>query len=415
AGGSAAGGSAAGGSAAGGSAAGGSAAGGSAAGGSAAGGSAAGGSAAGGSAAGGSAAGGSAAGGSAAGGSAAGGSAAGGSAAGGSAAGGSAAGGFAAGGSAAGGSAAGGSAVCPTNPTPRYFTIGSDTWNDLTPYGDDFILAGENGSISRFDPIDGGVTVLGGGTCAGRNYFGVSVRPIDQAVFLTTGTGSLIRWLGPGNCVGVNALTTGIGTSLRAYDDFIFVGSFDAPDIQTAGISIVSRVRADGGAPSSQTVTGAGQIWEISGPSPSVTFAAGWDHATQFRNRVWAYDLGAGSWMPVVSNNTNMTPLYAIDVPTPTLGFAAGDVFYEWNGSQWSPRSSPPLSVYGVKVFSSTEVYAVGTDTQSRAAVALWDGNTWTLIGPTVRPSGSIARVRGGSRCTLLGVGTGGNAMTTLP
>ena len=98
------------------------------------------------------------------------------------------------------------------------------------------------------------------------------------------------------------------------------------------------------------------------------------------------------------------------------FGLAAGQGFYEWDGAAWSTaRLPPPFSVYGLKVFSPTEAYAVGTDGQSRAAVALWNGTTWTLIGPTTRPSGSITRVRGASRCTLLGVGSGGNAMTTFP
>jgi len=296
--------------------------------------------------------------------------------------------------------------------TPRYFNIGSTTWNDLTPYGNGFILAGQNGAISRFNPTDGGVTDVGGGTCASRDYLGVSVRPIDQAVFLSTGTGSLFRWNGPGLCVGVNALTTGFGTAVRAYDDVIFVGSFDALDTETAGNAKISRVRPDGGV-ASQTVSGAGQVWEISGPSSDATFAAGWDHATQIRNRVWAYD--GGSWSAVVASNDGMTPLYAIDVPTPRLGFAAGDAFYEWNGSNWALRAAPPFSVFGLKVLSATEVYAVGTDNQSRSAMALWNGSTWTLIGPTIGPAGAISRVRGASRCTLLGIGSGGNAMTTLP
>ncbi|MDP3502578.1 MAG: hypothetical protein Q8S33_19730, partial [Myxococcales bacterium] len=353
-------------------------------------------------------------GGSAAGGSAAGGSAAGGSAAGGSAAGGSAAGGSAAGGSAAGGSAAGGSAVCAPTATPRYFTIGANTWNDLTPYGNGFILAGENGAIARFNPADGGSTDVGGGTCAGRDYFGVSVRPIDQAVFLSTGTGSVVRWLGPGQCSGVNALTAGIGTAVRAFDDSLFVGSFDGPAINSAGPVALTRLLSDGGAPSSQTVNSAGQVWEFSGPSSSAVFAAGSEHAVQRRSRIWEYDPGAGTWGTALSG-ANDTPLYAIDVPTPTLGFAAGAVFYEWNGTAWRARADPPFFVYGLKVFSSTEVYAVGTDGMSRSAIGLWNGTTWTVIGPTTRPSGSITRVRGASRCTLLGVGSGGNVMTTLP
>jgi hypothetical protein len=368
----------------------------------------------GGSAGGGTAAGGSAAGGSAAGGSAAGGSAAGGSAAGGSAAGSSAAGGSAGGDTAGGGTAGGGSAGCPANAVPRFFKIGSVTWNDIAPYRNGFILVGESGAISSFDQTDGGVTDLSGGTCAGQTYLGVSVRPIDQAVFISTRTGSLVRWVAPGQCTRVNALTAGIGTAVHAYDDMIFVGSFDGSDFTTAGTVTLSRLWPDGGVASSQNVSSAGQVWEISGPSSSATFAAGWDHAVQRRNRIWAYESNAGTWTPILSSNENETRLFAIDVPTPTLGFAAGAGFREWDGSTWALLASPPISVYGLKVLSSNEVYAVGIN-QGSASMAFWNGSTWTLIGPTTRPSGAFNRLRGTSRCTLVAVGSAGNAMTTFP
>ena len=298
--------------------------------------------------------------------------------------------------------------------TPRYFKIGSGTWNDLAAYGNGFILVGENGAITRFEPTDGGVADVAGGSCAGRDYFGVSVRPIDQAVFITTGTGSLIRWLGPGQCAGVNALTTGIGTALRAFDNFIFVGSFSGPDVNTAGTVTLSRLLRDGGSPSSQNVVSGAQVWELGGPSSNETFAVGWEHAVQRRSRVWAYEPSAGTWSAIVAGS-NGAPLFAIDVPTSTLGFAAGRAFYDWDGASWTQQASPPFDVFGLKAVSATEVYAVGTDGQSRAAIALWNGSTWALIGPTTRPSGSITRIRGASRCTLLGVGSGGNAITTRP
>lgn len=299
--------------------------------------------------------------------------------------------------------------------TARYFTIGTTTWNDLQPYGSGFILAGMGGAIAQYDIFDGGVTMVGGGSCAGHDFYGVSVRPVDQAVFLSTGTGSLVRWTGPMQCSGVNALTTGIGTAIKAYDDAIFVGSFDSMSVNSAGVATVTRVRPDGGAPSSQQLSGAGQIWELSGPSPAFAFAAGWDHATQLRNRVWAYDSSNLSWSAVVASNNANSQLYAIDVPTPTLGFAAGEAFFQWDGAVWTARPAPPFSVYGLKVFSATEVYAAGADSNGRAPLALWNGNVWALMNAAMRPLGTINRLRGTSRCGLLGVGSGGKAVTTLP
>ena len=241
----------------------------------------------------------------------------------------------------------------------------------------------------------------------------MSVRPVDSAVLISTSTGALVRWTGPGQCSGVNALTSGLATAIKAFDGSTFVGSFSGSNLNSAGNVALFRLRPDGGSPSSQTV-GFGQVWELSGPSINDLYAAGWDHSTQLRNRVWQFDPGGPSWSPVVSSNNMNTPLFTIDVPSPSLGFTAGRGFIEWNGAVWTYRPDPPFDVFTLKVISSNEVYAAGYD-GARIGFALWDGNMWRLLGPSPAPMGAINRMRGSSRCRLLNVGNGGNAVSTFP
>ena len=241
------------------------------------------------------------------------------------------------------------------------------------------------------------------------------MRPADSAVFITTSQGALIRWVGVGQCVGVNALVPAYATAVLASNDFTFVGAIDATSGNIGNV-VLTRLNPDGGSPSSQTV-GFGQVWEFSRPTLGPVLAAGWEHSTQRRNRVWAYDLGSAAWSDSWATSNSSTDLYAVDTASASLGFAAGKAFVQWSGgSNWTYRPTPPIEVYGLKVFSATEVYAVGNDTvRGRGAFAVWDGNTWSIAGSSVGPAGYLNRVRGSSRCGLLGVGSGGNAVTTFP
>lgn len=126
--------------------------------------------------------------------------------------------------------------------------------------------------------------------------------------------------------------------------------------------------------------------------------------------------MGSAAWSDAFATSNSNTDLYAVDIASAAVGFAAGKAFVQWSGgSNWSYRPAPPIDIYGLKVFSATEVYAVGADTaRARGAFAVWDGNTWSVVGRSVGPTGYINRVRGSSRCGLLGVGSGGNAVTTF-
>ncbi len=283
----------------------------------------------------------------------------------------------------------------------------------MQPFGKSFVMVGNGGAIARYSPGDGGVETLGGGTCANYgNLFGVSVRASDNAVFVSTGSGSLIRWVAPGQCTGVNALIPGAPlTALNAEDpDFLFAGSMGA---FPAGTVTLSRLN-DAGVPSQQSYN-VGEVWEIAKSGSSV-FAVGSEHSVQRRNRIWRYDFVNLAWQPVLATSNNDTALFAADLLAPNAGYAAGMTFTQWNGSTWTYRPTPPFGVYGLEALSASEVYAVGDDAiAGRPGIAVWDGNTWTNFGPTTRPAGYLVRVRGEARCGLFGVGSNGIAITTFP
>ena len=284
----------------------------------------------------------------------------------------------------------------------------------MQPFGKSFVIVGNGGAIARYLPGDGGVETLGGGTCANYgNLLGVSVRASDSAVFVSTSSGSLIRWVSPGQCTGVNALNPGSAlTAVNAEgSDFIFTGSMSA---FPAGTVVLSRVD-DAGVPSQQPFMSVpGEVWEIARSGSSV-FAVGSEHAVQRRGRIWRYDFINDAWGVSLSTG-NDTAMFAVDLVSPNAAYAAGMAFAQWNGSNWGARATPPFGVYGLEALSASEVYAVGDDAAAgRPGIAVWDGNTWTNFGPTTRPTGYLVRVRGESRCGLFGVGSNGIAITTFP
>jgi hypothetical protein len=261
--------------------------------------------------------------------------------------------------------------------------------------------------------FDGGSQALGGG-CNNRDLMGVSVRPSDGVLYATDTAGVLLR-LNPASCTVVNGLTPStFSTSVLALDTDTFVTSYAANAVTAGSIRLV-RLNADGGAPSTFQ-SGFGQVWEVSGPRPVDVFAAGWDQPSQQRSFIWRWDPQSGTWSTAYSTNDSTTPLFSIDVPTSTLGFAGGfNRFLEWNGTTWTPRQAPPFAIFGLKVFSASEVYAVGTDAMSRVAFAQWNGSTWTSLLSGTPPGGYLSRVDGPSRCNLLAVGNQGRAFTTAP
>lgn len=282
----------------------------------------------------------------------------------------------------------------------------------MTVQGDTFVVVGQGGAARRVF-ADGGTQALAGG-CNSRNLMAVSVRPGDGALYATDTAGALLR-LNPSNCTVVNGLSPStFSTSVLALDTDTFVTSY-AGTTQTPGTIRLVRLLPDGGSPNTFQ-SGFGQAWEVSGPAASHVFAAGWDHAVQQRSFLWRWDPASMTWATSYSTNTSVTPLFAIDVPSPNLGFAGGlNRFLEWNGSTWVERTPAPFGIFGLKVFSSTEVFAVGSDNMSRAAIGRWDGTSWRVLLTGSQAGGYLARIDGTSRCNLLAVGNDGRALTSAP
>ncbi|MDX2010827.1 MAG: hypothetical protein SFW67_11570, partial [Myxococcaceae bacterium] len=319
-----------------------------------------------------------------------------------------------AGGAAGGGSPGGSDAGCPLMPAVRALSLGTatTTWTDVTLQGSTFVAVGAGGAARRVFS-DGGSQALGGG-CNTRDLMAVSARPGDGVLFAVDTDGVLLR-LNPSSCTVVNGLAPStFSTSVLALDTETFVTSYSGT-VSAAGNIRLVRLNADGGSPSTWQ-SGFGQVWEVSGPLASHVFAAGWDHMVQQRSFLWRWDPQSGTWSTSYSTNDQLTPLYAIDVPSTNLGFAGGvNRFVEWNGAAWVERTPAPFAIYGLKVFSSTEVFAVGTDSMNRVAFARWDGTSWTSMVSGTPPAGYLVRIDGTSRCNLYAVGNSGRAWTTAP
>jgi len=86
-------------------------------------------------------------------------------------------------------------------------------------------------------------------------------------------------------------------------------------------------------------------------------------------------------WAGTNWDTKSMAPegaFYAIDIASPNLGWAVGELGYmwRWDGTAWRPRQyqrmdSPIVSLYDVDVVSDSSAWAVGT------IVLHWDGTNW--------------------------------------
>jgi hypothetical protein len=362
--------------------------------------------------------GGAAAGGTGGGGGEAGGSA-GGAAGGSSVAGGSAAGGMG-GGSAGGGNTAGGlggGAACPAVPSVRFFDLGDADFKDVELVNNQFLAVGGSG-IVRINPEDGGVAAFSSTGCNGP-YVSLSLRASDGALFLLRGDRRIFRYA-PAGCLDITPSNYANidPTSILATPSFLFTMANGSTQIaMPRPYARMSRVVVlDGGSfPYDQLDD---WVFDVGGPTDDVVFAVG-SRGNQNRPAIWRYvpfstpDSWSESYSPGSANNQR---LFAIDVPLPTLGFAGGqNRFLQWNGNSWNEKAPPPFTIAGLKVFSATEVYAVGESSTSTIAFSRWNGTSWTSLTTGPAALGRLNKVTGTSSCDLLAVGAGGVVATTRP
>jgi hypothetical protein len=278
--------------------------------------------------------------------------------------------------------------------------------------GGDFVVVGSSSSIVAYSPADGGVRNLGGGTCSGLGDFvATSIRPNDGTIFIATHQGRVVQWNAPGQCSTFANLTLGFTPTVYADTTSVLVAGFDALPSATGPISLVT-LNTDGGVQLNFSPPSRGQVWELSSLGASATFAVGHTFPND-RSKVWQFDPSNSQWTDAFSG-VIQSQLYAIDLLNASTGLAVGEISLGWNGSGWSPRASPPFTVYGVELLAANEAYGVGADLNV-AGFATWNGTTWTKINSPTPPAGFLKRIRGRSRCTLLGVGTDGIAVTTAP
>ncbi len=95
-------------------------------------------------------------------------------------------------------------------------------------------------------------------------------------------------------------------------------------------------------------------------------------------------------------SNQNLNAVHVIDATQSgagTLGFAVGaaGVILQYDGSNWTPASSPTTDdLTGIYIVSATEAWAVGAN----GTIIKWDGSSWTTVSsPTSTQLNAITMV----------------------
>jgi hypothetical protein len=116
------------------------------------------------------------------------------------------------------------------------------------------------------------------------------------------------------------------------------------------------------------------------------------------------------NWTEQISPG-GQSALNAVSFVNSSLGFAAGQVIYRFDGANWTLSGiSLPSGcsvITGLAAISETSVYAVCGDSH----VYHHDGSNWMTVATKV--GSNFSRIRGTSECDLWAVGTAGGLLTT--
>lgn len=83
-------------------------------------------------------------------------------------------------------------------------------------------------------------------------------------------------------------------------------------------------------------------------------------------------------WITVTNPVT--TPLTAIDMISPTEGWAVGEEMIHWDGNSWTVYDNPIDYVRDVHMLSSTDGWAVGSIYGTGSAILHWNGSQWAVV-----------------------------------
>lgn len=285
---------------------------------------------------------------------------------------------------------------------------GPAAWTDVaTLDAQSAIAVGNTGAIGVFTTANT-FTPWGGLNCGG-NYGGVWVRPADNQVFAVTTTG-LRRVNGPNQCTPLAALPAGTPQSLTG----LRVSNRTRLYVATTGPAQVLELDEGQSTVVARTPPSASTVYDVDGLDENTLFAVG-STSSGNKGAFWQWNAVAQAWSAPTQLGTGNSYVYAVDVVSPALAFAGGvDGLYRWNGAGWSSLGSPGFSVRGVRAFSDTEVYLVGTPSGVNAGFARWNGNGFTSPARPMTPS-TLERVRGFDGCGLWAVGNGSLVVSTAP
>jgi hypothetical protein len=328
---------------------------------------------------------------------AAGGGSAGGTATGGGAAGGTAMGGGAAGGSAMGGGAAGGgSASCSFVPFAAPIT---GTVKDLAVFDVGALWIAGEGPAKLATRMPGGGFVAG--SCTAPSSFDAVWARSDGTAYFGVGNSGVLYSSTPAGaaCIMVasDINTSGKVTAISGGTAKIFVGNDNG---HVTRDDVVNQNSAD-----DQPLQAIEDIYAF---TDTDVYAVGISTTSGSKGGIVHFD--GSNWTELISPG-GQSELNAVSFVNSSLGFAAGQVVYRFDGATWTLTSiglpSGCSVITGLAAISATSVYAVCGDSH----VYHHDGTGWMTVATKV--GSNFSRIRGTSECDLWAVGTAGGLLTT--
>jgi len=290
----------------------------------------------------------------------------------------------------------------------------SENYNDVAMFDTNVaLLAGNAGSLVAMIS-DGGFERWSTNTC-GTDFKAIWVRKATQ-VFVAANGGRVMRFSGPASCIdNVAPLRAGTPTAMANYplgsNTRLWVSSMNPPtihalELNVAGAQVGSNIEytPNMGLPDNNS-----QIYDIDGTSESNVVAVG-----HFNNKGYILRLSDDKQSFVsVSGGLMLGRVNAIAFASPSVGFAGGEELVVLDGGAWEKAVKPPFEILGLRVFSATNVLAVGEPNGANFGVARWNGATWSSLPGSSADGARLLRVDGTSPCDAWVVGTKKAVLTT--
>ncbi len=316
---------------------------------------------------------------------------------------------------------AGFDAGLPTDPTctGSAFKLGSPLnlpFNDIAMFTTNIALLVGNGANIFAMASDGGFESWSSPSCSGVDFKALWVRNTAQ-IFVASNGGRLLRFGGPADCSDSFApIHAGSPSAIGTYG----LGNNTRMWVTTNDPATINRIELNmGGNPVGDTVefthdaglvSGPGELRDIAGTSDSNAYAVGVTGGNGF---ILKYDTDTNLWQPLTLGIT-LGEVNAIAFASPTSGFAGGTKFVVFNGATWLETVGPGFVISALKVYSPTNVIAVGSfNSNGTYGLARWNGAAWLSMPTPNADSAVLSRVDGTSTCDTWAVGSKMTVLTT--